>query len=60
MNNRCSRDLEALLRRTIFDSGEKLAEELRLTDVLRLLELSEELEEDQGVPLKAGWVRCPR
>jgi hypothetical protein len=61
VNNRCSREDEALLRRTIFEVGEKLSDEsVRLTDLLKLLDLREDLKEDGPAPFKAGWVRCRR
>jgi hypothetical protein len=59
VNNRCSRADEALLRRTIFEVSEKLSDEsVRLIDLLKLLDLREDLKEDRSAPLKAGWVRC--
>ncbi len=57
MDNRQDPTEEDLVSGTIQEIAVRLLpDELKLTDYLRLLQLTDEIEEDETTQLKAGWV----
>jgi hypothetical protein len=57
VDNRQDPTEEDLVSGTIQEIAVRLLpDELKLTDYLRLLQLTDEIEEDETTQLKAGWV----